>query len=124
MKKYLILYVVMLFVGCSTDADVATHNMKKKAEMFEINRRIVFYNGITGEYMLVIYGRSSVETVNDRLVVTCKTGENEYKMHYLGLSDNVTYFSEQIDDAEVGVYMYDVIFKPESIIPNLKTITK
>jgi len=51
--------------------------------------------------------------------VTCKTGANSFKKHFLGLSDNVTYFAEQIDGAGVSVYRYRVIFKPESIIPNI-----
>jgi hypothetical protein len=32
--------------ACS-DADIASKNLSKAAEMFEIDRRIVFYNGIT-----------------------------------------------------------------------------
>lgn len=32
-----------------------------------------------------------------QLEVTCKTGDGEYKKHYLGISDNVTYFVEQLD---------------------------
>lgn len=32
-----------------------------------------------------------------QLEVTCKTGDGEYKKHYLGISDNVTYFVEQMD---------------------------
>lgn len=31
-----------------------------------------------------------------RATVTCKTGPREYKKHFLGLSDNVTYFAEQL----------------------------
>jgi hypothetical protein len=110
--------VVLLSSGC-TDARIASQNLSKAAEQFELNRRIVFYNGITGEYMLSMEGRCSVEQTNARLAVTCKTGEVEYKKHYLGLSDNVTYFSEQIDAANVSVYHYRVIFKPQTIVPNV-----
>lgn len=105
--------------GCTTDAQVASHNLSKKADMFEIDRRIVFYNGITDQYLLTIEGRCSLEPSSDTLRVTCKTGENEYKKHYLGLSDNVTYFAEQLGDANVSVYRYKVIFKPMSIIPDI-----
>jgi hypothetical protein len=34
--------------GCSRDADVASRNLSIAADMFQVNRRIVFYNGITG----------------------------------------------------------------------------
>lgn len=116
---YLLVALSVFVVGCSTDADVASRNLSKAAEMFEINRRIVFYNGITGGYVLSMEGRCSVETVGSRLGVTCKTGPDEFKKHYLGLSDNVTYFSEQLGSAKVGAYHYRVIFKPQTIVPNV-----
>ena len=58
-------------------------------------RRVVFLNGITDTYLLSIEGLCSVEDQSKQLEVTCKVGEREYKKHFLGLSDNVTYFAEQ-----------------------------
>ena len=100
--------------GCSTDAQVVSQNLSQEAGMFKINRRIVFYNGITDTYILTIEGRCQVEH-GEKLAVTCKTGDNSYKKHYLGLSDNVTYFAEQLDGADVSQYRYKVIFKPQTI---------
>jgi hypothetical protein len=107
--------------GCAADADVASSNLSKAADMFQINRRVVFYNGITDSYMLTIEGRCSLGNNDDpkELTVTCKTGANEFKKHFLGLSDNVTYFVEQIDGANVSTYHYKVIFKPQTIIPDV-----
>jgi hypothetical protein len=122
MKKLSILAlaaVALLASGCSTDASVASHNLSKAAEMFEISRRVVFYNGITDSYLLTIEGRCSIEDQGRQLEVTCKTGSAAYKKHFLGLSDNVTYFAEQLDAAAVSVYHYRVVFKPQSIIPNV-----
>lgn len=107
--------------ACERDADVASRNLSVAADQFEINHRIVFYNGITGEYMLVMEGFCSLGN-NDgprKLTVTCKTGPNEYKKNFLGLSDNVTYFAEQIGSAGVSAYHYRVIFKPASIVPDI-----
>lgn len=89
--------------------------------MFEINRRVIFYNGITGEYMLVVEGLCSIKSdnVDKQLELTCKTGPSVYKKHFLGLSDNVTYFAEQLEPQEVDLYHYRVIFKPEAIIPDI-----
>jgi len=111
----------MVLGGCSTDADVASTNLSKAADQFEIERRIVFYNGITGEYMLTIEGLCSLgnHDTSDQLTVTCKTGPGAFKKHFLGLSDNVTYFVEQVDAAGADVYHYRVIFKPEVIVPNI-----
>lgn len=126
MKKILFLIVVVsiLLVGCS-DADVASENLSKAADQFEINRRIVFYNGVTGEYILVLEGLCSLGNYDPAgsLSVTCKTGPNSFKKHFLGLSDNVTYFAEQIEPSQVDVFYYRVIFKPSVIIPDVELQT-
>jgi len=107
--------------GCTSDADMASTNISKAADMFEVNRRIVFYNGITGEYMLTIEGLCSLGNHDSarELSVTCKTGPATYKKHFLGLSNNVTFFAEQMDPVPASVYHYRVIFKPASIIPDV-----
>ncbi|QDF19793.1 hypothetical protein QEH38_gp61 [Mycobacterium phage LilSpotty] len=106
--------------GCSTDADVASENLSKAADQFEIPRRIVFFNGITDKYLLVIEGYCSIsaDTASKKLDVTCKEGAN-FKKHFLGLSDNVSYFVEQIEGANVSTDHYRVIFKPEVIVPDV-----
>ena len=106
--------------GCANDADVASRNLSQAADNFQINRRIVFYNGITNTYILAIEGLCSQEQTEKKLAVTCKTGPNDYKKHFLGISDNVTYFSEQMEPAKVGVYRYVVTFKPSSIVPSME----
>lgn len=104
--------------ACSSDADVASKNLSKDAENFKILRRVVFYNGITGDYVLEVEGYCSVEPGDSNtLTVTCKTGPNAYKKHFLGKSDNVTWFAEQINPANVSTQHYKVIFKPSVIIP-------
>ena len=121
MKKVLLAAVLMaiVFTGCQTDATVASQNLSKAAEMFEIDRRVVFYNGISGEYILTIEGKCSITPSGSKLTVTCKTGHGQFKKHYLGLSDNVTYFAEQLESIGVSVYRYRVIFKPSVIIPDI-----
>lgn len=68
----------------------------------------MFYNGITNDHILVIEGPCSQEQTDKKLAVTCKVGPNQYKKHFLGLSDNVTYFSEQMEAAKASVYFYRV----------------
>lgn len=47
MKKFIAAVLLALaLVGCETDADVASYNLSKDADMFRIQRRVVFYNGI------------------------------------------------------------------------------
>ena len=126
MKRVLLLVLLVLmgimFTGCGliSDADIASANLSKDADMFRINRRVVFYNGITDEYILSVEGRCSVDFYSDKFVVTVKTGPSTYKKHYLGRADNVFPFVEQLDNAEVDVYHYKVIFKPKAIIPHIE----
>lgn len=105
--------------SCSSDANVASENLSKAADQFEIERRIVFVNGITDKYLMVIEGKCSIAPSENKLDVTCKVGDNQYKKHFLGLSDNVTYFVEQVEGANVSTYHYRVIFKPEVLIPDV-----
>ena len=126
MKRTLVpVLAVLALAGCSSDADVASDNLSKAAEQFEVNRRIVFFNGITDKYLLTIEGRCSIkaDAADAQLEVTCKTGEKEYKKHFLGLSDNVSYLVEQTEPAQVGVYQYRVIFKPTVIVPDVDVVT-
>jgi len=107
--------------ACDQPADVASHNLSVAADNFQIERRIVFYNTVSDKYMMSIEGRCSLGN-NDpagELSVTCQTGPETYKKHFLGLSRNVTYFVEQVDDAGVSPYHYRVIFRPETIVPDI-----
>lgn len=131
-KKIAIAGAVLLgaasLTACNSDADVASRNLSTAAEQFEIQRRVVFFNGITDKYLLEINGLCSVETTDaalgGSLEVTCKTSPTTYKKHFLGLSDNVSYFVEQIDNANVSAYRYRVIFKPDVIVPEIDLETQ
>ena len=117
-----ILSVTLLFIvllsSCS-DARVASLNINKAARNFEIDRRIVFYNGVTGDYMLTIEGRCVIGDSRNQLRVTCQIGESDYRKHYLGLSDNVTYFAEQLSPGDVSAYHHRITFKPQVIVPDI-----
>lgn len=125
-KIFLVFLFVFVFAGCTTEADVASRNVSRGADSFEVQRRIVFYNGITGEYILTIEGLCSLGNYDSagELSVTCKTGEGLYKKHYLGLSDNVTFFAEQLESNKADPFRYRVVFRPESILPDIDLQTR
>jgi hypothetical protein len=52
--------------------------------------------------------------------VLVKTKDGSFMKHNLGLSDNVTYFSEQLEPSSVSSDRYRVIFKPKALIPTLE----
>lgn len=105
--------------GCD-DAKVASANLSKAADNFEIGRRIVFINGFTDKYLLEITGLCAIDagTSAKSITVTCKSDKG-YVKHILGLSDNVTYLVEQLKDAKVSPDMYRVTFKPSVILPDI-----
>jgi len=118
--KWLLISIVALgLVGCNRDADIASKNLSYEADNFQLDRRVIFYNGIIGQYMLNIEGRCSIKDQARQLEVTCKVGKDKYKKHFLGLSDNVTYFVEQLEPKGVSVYHYKVAFKPQTILPDV-----
>ncbi|ASM17978.1 hypothetical protein L7815_012085 [Serratia marcescens] len=122
MKKLLMLLAVLSLSACDVnDADVVSKNLSTASDNFEVNRRVVFYNGITGDYMLSIEGLCSKDNSStaNTLGIVCKVGPNQYKKHLLGLSDNVTFFIEQIDGVKASPYFYRVTFKPSVIAPDI-----
>jgi hypothetical protein len=123
MKKFLIGLIaavsLVALAGCTDEADTVSHNLSKSADNFEVQRRVVFFNGITDKYLLSIEGLCSITDDGSQLEATCKVGEGQYKKHFLGLSDNVSYFVEQTDAKFEDAYHYKVVFRPETIIPDI-----
>jgi hypothetical protein len=118
--KYIsIAIVAAILTGCNAESQRAEYNVSQAAHNFEVNRRVVFYNGITGEYILTIEGLLSVTPKDGKLSVIVKTGPSQYKKHYLGVSDNVTWFCEQIDSVQADPFRYRVIFRPATILPDI-----
>lgn len=132
-KKPLILAVVLtalLVGGCSNDADIASRNLSKAADNFELNRRIIFVNTWTDTHLQIIEGRCNIEYGNSRTSVICKVSDNYYKRSFIGNSGQVTAMVEQLDGVPVNVYHYRRTFKPQSLIPDVdfrgsvKAVTK
>lgn len=117
---------VALLSACGpgpANSKVASENLSTAADNFEINRRVVFFNGITDKYLLTIEGRCSINDQGNQLEVTCRVGPDQYKKEFLGLSDNVSYFVEQLAPIDVSVYHYRVIYKPETVLPEIELQT-
>jgi hypothetical protein len=114
------LIAIIALTGCTSEADTVSENLSKSADSFSVQRKVVFFNGITDNYLLTIEGLCAID-VDDakKISVTCKVGDEQYKKHYLGLSDNVSYFVEQTDAKYEDAYHYKVVFRPEEIIPDI-----
>src|SRR5882757_2483391 len=115
--------VVLLTGGLTAcnedDADVASENVSKAADNFEVNRRITVINGITDKYLVVVTGACSIDAEPQQLEIICKTGKGEYKKTLVGISDNVTYTVEQGSPIKASAYHYRMTFKPQTILPDV-----
>ena len=108
--------------ACFEDAaTVANRNITRAADNFEVHRRVVFINGITGQYILSVEGLCSLSAGESArsVRVTCKTGGGEYLRHQIGLSDNVTFLAEQLRDVRASEFRYRVTFNPLAAVPDI-----
>ena len=124
MKKlvcvFLALCVLLIFAGCS-EADKVNSNLSKQADYFECERRITVYNARTDNVILECEGYLSISNnVDDELVVTVKTGPNQYKKNYIYLNDyNTLYVVEDITGTHTDPYHYKMYFHTE-VLPDIE----
>ena len=117
MLGVLLITSLLLTTGCS-DAETVSYNISKEADRFKVKRRIVFVNLRSDEYLLQITGNCSVSNNSyDELEVTCRVGEDKYQKHFLHISNETTYTIEQLEYSDVSKYDYEIVFRPEAIIP-------
>ena len=95
------LIVIALSIGVTlttdkSEAEIISKKLSEEAGTFQLERRITFYNGITGTNIKVIEGKCQVDH-GTRLTVLCKDKDNMFKKHYLGLSERITYYVEQLE---------------------------
>ena len=114
----------LVATGCGdSNADKVSTNLSKEAEKFNEQRSILFVNNITDKVLFEVEGRCSIEDPGHRLEVICKHGPDDYRKHFLGKSDNVSYVVAQPDGIDVSEYRTKIIFRPESIVPDLDLVT-
>ncbi len=122
---YLVLGAAMMLcslTGCSweDEADVASYNISKEADNFNIYRKVTVINNQSDETMLEFEGWCSIENNMDknRLEITYRVGEGQYYKDFVGLNDRTTYVITQIDGANVDKYHYEWLYHSQGdLIP-------
>lgn len=116
MKKILIVLVALgtLLVSGCREAEVVNHNIKKKADSFQIRRKFIALNTRSNEPLFTVEGLISINTDTNSgdINVNIKTGEDEYKLFYAHLSNDTTYVVIQLDDVGVNPYAYEIDLYP------------
>lgn len=121
-KTILVLSTVCSFLtltGCS-EADRVNYNMSKQADYFECERKITVYNARTDNIILEAEGYMSISN-NDtnELVITVKTGANEYKKNYVYLNDYTMYAVEDITGTHTDPYHYKLYWHT-NVLPSVE----
>lgn len=92
-------------------AETVNHNLSQAADNFQIARKITVYNARTDLIVMEMEGYMSISNNStSELVVTCKTGANEYKKNYVYLNEYVIYVVEDITGTVTDPYHYKVHF--------------
>ena len=105
-------------VGC-TEANTVSTNISREADNFNVTRRLVVINGRTDTIIFSLVGNFSItiDQEENQLEVIAEVRDGVYRKHFIGLSDEIQYFVEDVGDNEVSKYRYEVEFMPEKIIP-------
>lgn len=121
---FVILFVITQLTGCSQAGRVSI-NLSKEADNFNDVRQITVINCLQGDVVFQMTGKMSItaDTSDNQLEIIVEDENGEYKKHFIGLSDNVTYVVEDITADDVSNYKYTLNFNPDMWFPvEVKTI--
>lgn len=123
MKKFIAIVVtaisVLSLTGCQTEADKVSYNLSQEADNFNDIRQITVINCLQGDVLFQMTGKMSItaDVSDNQLEVVVEDENGEYKKHFIGLSDNVTYVVEDITAGDVEKYKYTLNFNPKMWLP-------
>ena len=108
----------MVVAGCSQSSRVS-HNLSQEADNFNDIRQITVMNCIQGDVLFQMTGKMSItaDTQDNQLEIIVEDENGEYKKHFIGLSDNVTYVVEDVTTNDVNQYQYTLNFNPKMWLP-------
>lgn len=122
MKKKVFIAAVIgatALAGCGTEANRVSYNLSQGADNFNDIRQITVINCLQGDVLFQMTGKMSItaDTADNQLEVIVEDEKGEYKKHFIGLSDNVTYVVEDVTSGDVEKYKYTLNFNPEMWLP-------
>ena len=108
----------MVVAGCSQSSRVS-YNLSQEADNFNDIRQITVMNCIQGDVLFQMTGKMSItaDTQDNQLEIIVEDENGDYKKHFIGLSDNVTYVVEDVTTNDVDQYQYTLNFNPKMWLP-------
>lgn len=125
MKKIFTVFVIMMiaccsFTGCGRQAERVSYNISKRADNFDVMRRLTVFNTRTDKCLLQLTGRFSIQNEgHDELAVIVEIDrkKNRYQKHFVYLNEWTTYTVEDLNGVDVSRYDYELEFQPEMLVP-------
>ena len=114
MKKKFLALLVLAILGCAAltgcrESDKVSRNLSLEADNFNDVRQITVINCLQGDVLFQMTGKMSITADNsdNQLEIIVEDENGDYKKHFIGLSDNVTYVVEDITSGNVDKYKYE-----------------
>lgn len=125
MKKFFVIVMSVALIAClagcvdQRQADDVSYNLSLKADNFEDVRQVTVINCLQGDVLFQMTGKMSIEAdmADKQLEIVVEDENGQFKKHFIGLSDNVTYVVEDITSGNVDKYSYTLNFNPKMWIP-------
>lgn len=123
MKKLTTILIATLMIltlaGCETQAERVSYNLSQEADNFNNIRQVTVINCLQGDVLFQMTGKISItaDRTDNQLEIIVEDESGEYKKHFIGLSDNVTYVVEDITSDDVSNYKYTLNFNPKMWLP-------
>lgn len=127
MKKLLSIFLVLIILlmafsmtACeASQAEQVSYNLSLEADNFNDVRQVTVINCIQGDVLFQMTGKISIEvdSTDNQLEIIVEDEYGQYKKHFIGLSDNVTYVVEDITSGDVDNYKYTLNFNPKMWLP-------
>lgn len=110
--------VALSMAGCN-EAERVSYNLSQQADNFNVLRQVTVINCIANDVVFQMTGKMSItaDTTDNQLEVVVENDDDTYSKHIIGLSDNVTYVVEDIDDNYVDKYQFVINYNPKMWIP-------
>lgn len=110
---------LLSLTACQSEAEKVSYNLSLEADNFNDIRQITVINCLQGDVLFQMTGKMSItaDVEDNQLEIVVEDENGEYKKHFIGLSDNVTYVVEDITSDDVSKYKYTLNFNPNMWIP-------
>lgn len=110
---------LLTLTACQSEAEKVSYNLSLEADNFNDIRQITVINCLQGDVLFQMTGKMSItaDVEDNQLEIVVEDEKGEYKKHFIGLSDNVTYVVEDITSDDVSKYKYTLNFNPNMWIP-------